>query len=111
MKISHQDYETVSVLTISGDFIHDDVEHFKRVASERRAAGIKHVLINCESLEFIDSAGLECWLRLQESLGEAGGQMRLLRPDQLLAKILALTRLDLAFEAHPNIESAIRSLR
>lgn len=111
MKISHQDYETVSVLTLSGDFTQDDVEHFKRVSAERRAAGVKHVLLDCESLEFVDSAGLECWLRLQESLGEAGGEMRLLRPDQLLTRILALTRLDLAFEAHPTVESAVRSLR
>lgn len=111
MKISHQDYETVSVLTLSGDYTHDDVEHFKRVAGERRAAGVKHFLLDCGALEFVDSAGLESWLRLQEGLGEQGGELRLLKPDQTLTKILSLTRLDLAFEAHPTVESAIRSLR
>lgn len=111
MKISHQDYETVGVLTLSGDYTSDDVEHFKRVATERRTAGVKHIMIDCENLEFVDSAGLESWLRLQESLGESGGQMRLLRPDDVLTRILALTRLDLAFESHPTVESAVRSLR
>ncbi len=111
MKISFQDYETVSVLTLSGDYTADDVDHFKRVAGERRNAGVRHVVIDCENLEFVDSAGLESWLRLQESLGESGGEMRLLRPDDTLKTILALTRLDLAFEAQPTLEAAVRSLR
>jgi hypothetical protein len=29
----------------------------------------------------------------------------------VLTRILALTRLDLAFESHPTVESAVRSLR
>lgn len=111
MKISHQDYETVGVLTLSGDYTADDIEQFKRVATERRTAGVRHILIDCENLEFVDSAGLESWLRLQESLGESGGQFRLLRPDEVVRKILNLTRLDLAFEIHPTLESAVRSMR
>ncbi len=111
MKISFQDYEIVTVLTMSGDFTHDDVEQFKRAVGDRRAAGAKHVLIDCENIEFVDSAALEAWLRLQESLGAGGGQFRLVRPDEPLTTILALTRLSLAFEALPSVEAAVRSLR
>ena len=111
MKISHHDYEHVSVLTVSGDYTADDVEQFGRVLTDRRAAGVRHVIIDCENLEFVDSEGLESWLRAQESLGEAGGQVRLIRPDDTLKTILELTRLDLAFESHPSLESAVRSLR
>lgn len=111
MKLSHQDYEHVTVLTLSGDYTADDVEQFTRAVSDRRAAGARDVLLDCENLEFIDSAGLESWLRLQERVGEAGGQVRLVRPDEVVRKILSLTRLDLAFEAHPTLEAAVRSLR
>lgn len=111
MKISHHDYEHVTVLTVSGDFTAEDTEQFARIVKDRRAAGVRHVLIDCENLEFIDSEGLESWLRTQESLGEAGGQLRLLRPDDTVATILQLTRLDLAFESHPSVETAVRSLR
>ncbi|HBS29072.1 MAG TPA: hypothetical protein DEB06_06395 [Phycisphaerales bacterium] len=111
MKISHHDYEHVTVLTVSGDFTADDTEQFARVVNDRRGAGVRHVIIDCENLEFVDSAGLESWLRVQESLGEGGGQFRLIRPDETLTTILALTRLDLAFEAHPSLEGAVRSLR
>lgn len=111
MKISFQDYEIVSVLTISGDLTAEDVEQFLRVVNDRVASGVKHVLIDCENLEFIDSEGLEAWLRVQEKLGEAGGQFRLVRPDETLSTILELTRLDLAFESLPTVEAAVRSLR
>lgn len=111
MKISYQDYEVVSVLTMSGDFTAEDLEQFERTTNERRAAGAKHVLIDCENLDFVDSAGLEAWLRLQEKLGASGGQFRLIRPDETLATILQLTRLDLAFESLPTVEAAVRSLR
>lgn len=111
MKISHQDYEHVTVLTVSGDYTEDDVDQFRRHVSERRRNGSQHVLLNCESLEFIDSSGLESWLRLQEDLGGAGGQLRLINPDETVQKILELTRLDLAFESHSTVEAAVRSLR
>lgn len=111
MKLSHQDYEHVSVLTISGDYTLDDVEQFNRSVGERRRSGVRHVLLDCASLEFVDSAGLESWLRLQEELGLEGGQFRLIDPDEIIKKILELTRLDLAFETHPSVEAAARSLR
>jgi anti-sigma B factor antagonist len=111
VKLSHQDYEHVTVLTLSGDYTADDVEQFNRTANERKAAGARDVLVDCENLEFIDSAGLESWLRLQERVGETGGQVRLVRPDEVVRRILQLTRLDLAFEVHPTVEAAVRSLR
>lgn len=111
MKVSHQDYEHVCVLTLSGDYTAEDADLFKRVVAERRNAGARHFLLDCEHLEFVDSHGLESWLRLQETLGQMGGQLRLVRPDDVVKTILRLTRLDLAFETHPTVESAVRSLR
>ena len=111
MKLSHQDYEHISVLTISGDYTVDDLEQFMRSDSERRKVGVRHVLLNCEDLDFVDSAGLESWLRIQEELGLEGGQFRLINPDEIIRKILELTRLELAFDSHPTVEEAVRSLR
>ncbi len=111
MKLSHQDYEHISVLTISGDYTHDDLEQFSRSVNERRKAGVRHVLLDCANLDFVDSAGLESWLRIQEELGVESGQFRLINPDEIVRKILELTRLELAFESHSTVEEAVRSLR
>lgn len=111
MKISFQDYDTLSTLTLSGEFTHDDVTAFNRVVSDREQAGARHFVLDCANLEFIDSAALEALLRLQERIGTSGGQLRLIKVDDTLDTILRLTRLDLALESHESLELAIRSLR
>jgi anti-sigma B factor antagonist len=111
MKLSATNYDHVCVVTASGEFTAEDAEQFGRVTGERLAATVRHVLIDCENLEFVDSRGLESLLKLQELLGARGGQLRLIRPDDTVATILRLTRLDLALEAHATLEDAVRSLR
>jgi anti-sigma B factor antagonist len=111
VKISAQEYEHVSVMTLSGEFTHDDMEQFRRVLTDRREKGVRDVVLDCEHLDFVDSAGLEGWLRLQEDLGSQGGQLRVVHLDETVRTILSLTRLDLAFETHDTVEHAVRSLR
>ena len=111
MKMSFQDYDFITVLTLSGEYTADDTEQFRRAVDERRRMGVRDVLIDCEHLEFIDSSGLESWVRLQEALGVEGGQFRLVNPEETVRKILELTRLDLAFESHEQVEQAVKSLR
>lgn len=111
MKLSYQEYEHICVLTLSGEYTADDVDQFRRSVADRVTAGARHILLDCEHLEFVDSAALESWLRLREEIGERNGQLRLIKPDDNVAKILKLTRLDKSFESHPTIESAVRSVR
>ena len=111
MKISCQDYEHIAVLTLSGEFTADDHDTFKRTVDERMKQGARHVVLDCQHLEFIDSKALEDTIALQRTLGERGGQVRLVAPDETVSAILRLTRLDVALESHPSLENAVRSLR
>lgn len=110
MKVSTQDFGQVSVLTLSGEFTADDTDAFTKAAARAREKS-RHLVLDCEHLEFADSAALESLLDLQELLGKTGGQLRLIRPDETIRTILALTELDLALEAQPTLEAAVRSLR
>ena len=111
MKLSHQDYAHVSVLTLSGELTAEDDERFTRAVGERFAAGVRDIVLDCENLEFVDSAGLESLLRLRDRAAERQGQVRLVRPDPNVAKILEITRLARSFQAHDTLEAAVRSLR
>ncbi len=111
MKISHQQHGHVSVLTLSGEYTADDVDHFRRIVGERLAAGSRHLLVDCEHLEFVDSQGLESWLRTRDEIGQRGGQFRLINPDENVAKILEITRVDKTLESHATLEAAVRSVR
>ncbi len=111
MKISAQDHGPISVLTVSGEFTAEDVDHFQRVFSERTSNGAQHILLDCEHLEFVDSAGLEAWLLARDDIGASGGQFRVVALDENVTKILEITRLSKAIEAHITLESAVRSVR
>jgi anti-anti-sigma factor len=111
MKLSYEDHDTITVLKISGDLTADQVDAFRRSCLDRFEAGIQHVVLNMEHMSFIDSAGLEALLWILETAGEQGGQLRLVRPDPIVDKILEISRLDKRFNIHDTIESAAKSLR
>jgi len=111
MKVSAQDHGHISVLTVSGEFTADDVDQFQRILAERAEAGAVHILLDCEHLEFVDSAGLEAWLQARDEIGAAGGQFRVIGLDENVRKILEITRLSKAIESHDSIEAAVRSAR
>ncbi len=111
MKLSYEDHDTITVLKISGDLTADQVDAFRRSCQERFEAGIRHVVLDMEHMTFIDSAGLEALLWILDTVAENGGQLRLVRPDSTVNKILEISRLDRRFNIHDSIESAAKSLR
>ncbi len=111
MKLSFQEYEHICVLTLSGEFTAEDSGLFTRVTGERLGAGARHMLLDCEHLEFVDSSGIEHWLRLSEQVGRSSGQVRLVGLSDNIKKILEMTRHDRSFEAHTTVEAAVRSVR
>ena len=50
-------------------------------------------------------------MTIREIIGQGNGQLRLIKPDDNVVKILTLTRLHSAFETHTSLESAVRSVR
>ena len=112
MKASTQDHAHICVLTLSGEFTHDDTDAFHRALGNRLEQGTtRHVIVDCEHLEFIDSCGLETLVDLQQRLGGPGGALRLANPDDTVRTILRLTRLENALESCGTIEDAVRSVR
>ena len=111
MKLSYEDHGPITVLTISGDLTADQVETFRRSCLDRFAAGVRDIVLDLEYLTFVDSAGLEALLWMIDEASERGGQLRLVKPDPTVGKILEISRLDRRFNIHQSIESAAKSLR
>ena len=111
MKLSYEDHNTVSVLTLSGELTADQSDSFRRVCQDRLDSGIHDVVIDMEHLSLVDSAGLELLLWLIDELADRNGHLKLVRPEETVRKILELTRLDRRFDVHQSIEAAAKSLR
>src|SRR5262245_51083619 len=97
MKLSYEDHNTVTVLTISGELTADQSDSFRRACQDRMNAGIRDIVLDMEYLTLIDSAGLELLLWLVDEVSDRSGQVRLVNPDDNIRKIFQLTRLDRRF--------------
>ena len=111
MKLSYEDHDTITVLTVSGDLTSDQADSFRRACQDRFEAGIHDVVLDMEYLTLLDSAGLELLLWLIDEVGQRSGRLKLVRPDETIRKILQITRLERRFDIHETIESAGKSLR
>jgi anti-sigma B factor antagonist len=111
MKLSYEDHNTVTVLTVSGEFTADQGDAFRRSCLDRFEAGVRDVVLDIEHMTLIDSTGLELLLWLVEEAADRNGQLRLVKPDDTVQLILEVTRLERRFDIHETIESAAKSLR
>lgn len=111
MKLSYEDHNTITVLTISGELTADQSDVFRRASLDRFNSGVRDVVLNIEHMTLIDSAGLELLLWMMDEAADRGGQVRLVKPDEVVRKILELTRLERRFSLHETIEGAAKSLR
>jgi anti-sigma B factor antagonist len=111
MKLTHEDYEHVTVMTLKGDLTADHVDKLRQLALERIDKQVRDFVLDITEVEFVDSKGLETLLWLQERCGEHLGQLRLAGATANVDKILGFTRLSPRFDRHPDVQTAVKSLR
>ncbi len=111
MQLTHQDRDTLTVLTLRGDLLAGDADAFRKAAIDRMEAKVRDFVIDCARLDTIDSRGIETLLWLKDEAEDRLGQVRLARAPEHLQTILACTRLAGRLECAPDVDAAIGSLR
>ena len=111
MKIYCEDFDQCTVVTLQGEFVSEDTRHFRREASERLQGRTHDFVADLSKTEFVDSAGLETLVWLQDQCAEHLGQVRLAACSENVRKILEMTRLAARFDFHESVEAAVQSLR
>ena len=110
MKISYEDKGPVTVLAIRGDLSVEETDRFQRETLQKMNEDIRDFVLDLESLDFIDSRGLESLLWLQEKCNELLGQVCLAACPEHIYKVLEVTRPNTRFNCHPDIDTAVTSL-
>ncbi len=122
MNITTETYGHAAILSIKGELTEDSLEQLIRTVehqleedrgqSSPENAGaepwIIDIVLDLHNVPAIDSAALEYFLDLQDTLAERMGRLRLCGCDENISKILEITRLDSAFETYKNSEEAIK---
>jgi anti-anti-sigma factor len=111
MNILSEDYDHVSVLSLTGELTYDTVELLRKQVDQRLEQKVRFFVIDLEHTTFLDSQGLETLLWVQEQCDERMGQVRLCKPDETCRKILQITRLDGRFDVFENVTEAVKTMR
>lgn len=111
MKITHEDYDQLSVVTLRGDLAAELADELRKLALDRMSHNVRDFVLDTSGMEFVDSQGLEALLWLQDQASEKLGQVRIAALSENVRKILEITRLATRFDCHPDVDSAVKSLR
>ncbi|HEY4330663.1 MAG TPA: STAS domain-containing protein [Phycisphaerae bacterium] len=111
MNVRCEDYDHVTVVSMSGEFTADTTELFRKQIDERLERKVRFFVVDLQQTPFMDSKGLETLIWLQEQCDERLGQMRLCNPDEACKKILQVTRLDGRFDVFADVTEAVKTMR
>jgi anti-sigma B factor antagonist len=109
MRISTQNYNTVTVIDLQGEIDGELADVLKNTVSEivsNRRAGI---VLNMSDVSMIDSQGLELLLWVRDYCRRNKTQLRLAALDENCEKVLEITRLDGEFDRHTELAEAVKS--
>jgi anti-anti-sigma factor len=111
MPVKQDEYNRTCVLSIIGDLAGEEVALLQKHADEAADENQVDFVVDLEKSGFIDSDGLETLLAIKSRCEDSHGQLKLATLDENVKKILEITRLAHRFECHPDLTSALRTMR
>jgi anti-anti-sigma factor len=111
MNIRAEDYDHVTVVSVTGELTSEGTETFRRQIEERLERKVRFFVIDLQQTTFVDSKGLETLIWVQEQCDERLGQVLLCNPDETCRKILQVTRLDGRFDVFADVTEAVKTMR
>ena len=110
MEIVERTVSDVTVLDLKGKMtLGEGDELLKDKINSLLAAGKKKLLLNLESVPYIDSAGLGEVVRTYTTVSRQGGSLKLLSLTKRITDLLAITKLLTVFETFDSEADAVRS--
>ena len=112
MNVVAESYGHAVMLNIKGEVTEDSLAALNQSVDHQLAGKeVIDLVLNLENVPFIDSAGMEYLLDLNERLAERLGQVKLARPDENIRKILEITRLESTFEVFEDLSEAVKAIQ
>ncbi len=108
--IQKREKEGIVILDLRGRLVvGQPAGHLRENLTAELGAGAKRVILNLESVDYIDSTGLGSMVICYTNLQKAGGAMKLVKLNRRNVELLVLTKLSTVFEVFGEEQDAINS--
>ncbi|WP_045233749.1 STAS domain-containing protein [Deinococcus pimensis] len=100
--------EVAAVITLAGRLDLVSAAAAKRGITDAVAQGARRLVVDLHRVTFIDSSGLSSLVAALKAARQAGGDLRIARPNEQALVILQMTTLDRVLTPFPTVEEALR---
>jgi anti-sigma B factor antagonist len=110
LEIVRREREGIALLDLKGRIVVG--EEATRLRETLRALvdeGKHNVVLNLHEVDYIDSTGLGALVMCYNSVGKAGGKVKLVNLNQRTIELLVMTKLAIVFESFSDEQDAVNS--
>ncbi len=105
-----QAHERVTVIAPKGRLDMASASSFRERVLQLVQSGSTHLVIDLAEVSFVDSSGLGAIIGGLKVARQAGGELRIARPNQQVLLVLDLTSLNRVLEPYGTVEEAVAGL-
>ena len=110
LEIEQREREGITILEMKGRItVGKEATALREKIAEVTAAGVRNVILNLASVDFIDSTGLGALVVCATSARKAGGGVKLVNLNRRNIELLVMTKLATVFEIFNDEQDAINS--
>jgi anti-anti-sigma factor len=110
MNITRSQQGAVTILSLQGPFVEDDLPVLDREFDRCVDSGAFRLVLEMRQVPFVDSAGLEKIQSIVSDIGKRGGDLRVCSLNEVCNDIFLCTRMESFVQVLPDRETAVRSL-
>ena len=112
MKVATRQVDGVTILDLSGRItLGEGSVTLRDAVHDLIAKGSKHILLNLENINYIDSSGIGELVSAFTSVRNAGGELKLLNLTKKVHDLLQITKLYTVFDSWDSEASAVSAFK
>lgn len=112
LKITNYTIEDITVINVQGEIDLDSIHILRAAFDEFLKSGARKLIVDLSGTEYMDSTGLEAFIRLQRNLKKDGCIMCIVVPPQKkpIFWILEVTRVNAILNIYESLEEAVNAM-
>lgn len=99
-----------AVVTVAGELDVDTATFLHTHLANQLQHGRHHLVMDLETLEFMDSSGLRVLIQAARETHDRGGDLHIAAPTPAVRRLLELTGFSTATPVHASVEEALAAL-
>ena len=107
MHITERRVGDVTVLDVVGELTYAHRSAFKGAVERNKQAGCRHLIVNLQSVRFLDSSALGMLALLSQSMKASRGTISLSNPQSYVRDILALANIERLLPVYSTEQDAL----